>query len=346
MNFKPTPGHLLAFALVALCAWVVHDFVDAIAAAAVTAVASWPLYRRFRARLPRRLGAGLASFVFTLLVALLVLAPLGLAAAALLGEARTLLTSLVDADGHGIAPPAWLPGLPIVGPWLAVRWQAGIATPGALLALTRRTDPGTVFGWLHALGGFTARQLLVVGFAMLLLYFLYHDGERLVDEFAHALRRVLGRRADRYLEVATQAVRASVGSMLAVGVFDALAAGLAFSLAGTPRGWAWAAITGTLAAVPFVGYAAIGALGLQLALKGSGAAALTAVALGVAVLLTGDKVVRPVVAREGLRLPFVWVLIGCVGGFTTMGIAGLVIGPLALALAHEMWEQHAGSGAP
>jgi predicted PurR-regulated permease PerM len=346
MNSKPTPGHLLAFALVALSAWVVHDFVDAIAAAIVIAVASWPLYRRFRAGLPRAVGPGTAALVFTMLVALLVLAPLVLAAAALLGEAHALLTSLLAADGHGIALPAWLPELPLLGPWLAGRWQAGFAAPGALLALTQHADPGRVFGWLQWMGGFSVRQLLSVAFAMLLLAFFYRDGATLADEFAHALRRLIGRRADRYLAVSTRAVRASVASMFAVGAFDALAAGLAFALAGTPRGWIWAAITGALAAVPFLGYAAVGALGLQLALKGPGAAALTAVALGAAVLLVGDKVVRPIVAREGLRLPFVWVLIGCIGGFATMHIAGLVIGPLALALAHEMWEQHAGRGAP
>ena len=62
-------------------------------------------------------------------------------------------------------------------------------------------------------------------------------------------------------------------------------------------------------------------------------------ATGCIVLLCGDKVVRPVVARDGIRLRFVWVLMGCLGGFEVLGLVGLVVGPVVLTLARELWEQ-------
>ena len=77
---------------------------------------------------------------------------------------------------------------------------------------------------------------------------------------------------------------------------------------------------------------------LQL-LTGAAAAALLPLGLGCAVLFCGDKIVRPAVARDGTRLPFVWVLMGCLGGFEVLGLAGLVIGPVLLALTRELWEQ-------
>lgn len=159
------------------------------------------------------------------------------------------------------------------------------------------------------------------------------------------LRRFIGDQADRYVEVATRAVRASAASMLAVALFDTVAAALAYSLAGAPRALVWAALTGALAAVPFLGYAAVAALVIQLAVKGAMTPALLSLALGCAVLLLGDKVLRPMVARGGVRLPFVWVLMGCIGGFSVLGPAGLVIGPLALALAREAWEHPSGTAA-
>ena len=58
-------------------------------------------------------------------------------------------------------------------------------------------------------------------------------------------------------------------------------------------------------------------------------------------LLIGDKLVRPMVARDGMRLPFVWVLMGCIGGFGVLGLAGLVIGPVVLSLFKELWAQRA-----
>ena len=39
------------------------------------------------------------------------------------------------------------------------------------------------------------------------------------------------------------------------------------------------------------------------------------------------------VARNGVRLRFVWVLMGCLGGFEVLGLVGLVIGPVVLTLA-------------
>jgi predicted PurR-regulated permease PerM len=57
------------------------------------------------------------------------------------------------------------------------------------------------------------------------------------------------------------------------------------------------------------------------------------------VLFVGDKVVRPLIARNATRLHFVWVLMGCLGGFEALGLVGLVIGPVALSLTRELWEQ-------
>ena len=84
--------------------------------------------------------------------------------------------------------------------------------------------------------------------------------------------------------------------------------------------------------MPFLGYAAVAAMALQLALQGAPTTALLALMLGCAVLLSGDKLVRPMVARGGMRLPFVWVLMGCIGGFGVLGLAGLVVGPVVLSL--------------
>ena len=57
MNIKLPPGSLYRAAVVALAVWVLHSFVQALLAACVAAIASWPLYKRFRGAIgtPRRL---------------------------------------------------------------------------------------------------------------------------------------------------------------------------------------------------------------------------------------------------------------------------------------------------
>ena len=130
-----------------------------------------------------------------------------------------------------------------------------------------------------------------------------------------------------------------MNSMLVVALFDGFASGIAYAIAGVPHAAVWAAITGLLALVPFLGYVAVAALTLQLAMTVTTTPPLLAFGLGCCVLFCGDKIVRPVVARDGIRLRFVWVLMGCLGGFEVLGLVGLVIGPVVLTLARELWEQ-------
>src|SRR6185436_19404031 len=126
------------------------------------------------------------------------------------------------ADGRGLAVNEWLAHAPVLGPWLASRWPGAVAQPGALLLLTRHADPAAVFGWAQWLGQFTARHALILGFSILLLAFLYQEGASLGRELTRGLREAVGDGADRYVQVATRAVRASVNSMLVVALFDAL----------------------------------------------------------------------------------------------------------------------------
>lgn len=339
MNLSLTPRRVLGAATIALSVWIVRGFLPAVLSACVIAIASWPLYVRFRARLPRWMAGTTAPLVFTLVLTVFVLAPMLLATAALLGEAHALLTDIATADRGGIAAPAWLQDLPVVGPWATDRWQAEIAHPQGLLGWAQRADPAALLGWMQSLGLFTLRQTFVIGFAVLLLFFFYREGEVLAARAQHLLADALGEQARRYTDLVTRGVRASVHSMVAVALFDGLASWVAYAAAGAPRPAVWAAITGLLAAVPFVGYGAVLALCLRMLMAGPATTALACAALGGAVLLFGDKVVRPTVTRSGLRLPFVWVLIGCIGGFEVMGLVGLVIGPVVLRLAEEMWLQ-------
>jgi len=339
MNFKLSSGSLYRAALVVAAVWIVHSFVEALLAACVTAIASWPLYRRFRERCVPRAGASVAAFLFTLLMVAFVLAPMVFAVSAMLTEMHALLVGIAAADKSGIGVPGWLPDVPVLGPWIAARWQHELARPGALMMWTQRTDPTALLSWAQSLGLFMARHALIVGFAVLVLFYLYQEGEALAVEIRRVLRDALGTRAEGYADLAVRAARGAVNSMLVVGLVDGLACGIAYAACGVPHAATWAAITGALAVVPFLGYIAVLALALQLALAGAAQTAVLAIVLGSAVLLCGDKILRPLIAGTGVRLRFVWVLIGCLGGFEALGLVGLVIGPVVLALTRELWKQ-------
>lgn len=339
MNFQLSSRWFAGAAILASALWVVHGFIQPILAAGVIAIASWPLYLRFAGWVPRRLGATAAPALFTAVVTLFVLAPMVFALGALLTEAHGLLAEVAAADSRGISVPLWLEGVPVVGGWAAESWRKELAHPQALLALTRRTDPAALLGLAQSLGQFTGHHVLAIVFTILLLVFLYRDGQALADGLRRVAHRAIGESCERYVDLAARGLRASVASMLAVGVFVSVTSALAYAIAGAPRPGVWAAITGLLAAVPFMGYVAVLALALRMAVMGLVGPALACSALGCAILLCGDKVVRPAVARSGLHLPFAWVLMGCLGGFEVLGLVGLVIGPVLLRIAAELWKE-------
>ena len=153
------------------------------------------------------------------------------------------------------------------------------------------------------------------------------------------VRDGIGERAEDYVDLATRALRASVNSMLIVGLFDGCATGLVYAIAGVMHAAIWAAITGLLGLVPFLGYVAVTAVSLQLSTTGAATPALASFGAGCVVLFCGDKIVRPVLAGEATHLRFVWSLMACLGGFEVLGLVGIVVGPVVLTLARELWEQ-------
>jgi predicted PurR-regulated permease PerM len=339
MNIKLSLGWFYRAAIIALAVWILHSFAQALLAACVTAIASGRSTKRFSARWSPRIGSAGTSLTFTGLIIVFVLVPMIFAFGAMLTETHALLVEVAAADKTGIGAPDWLSSVPLLGPLPECALAARIRAPGALTMWTQRTDPTALLCWAQSLGQFMVRHVFIVAFTILLLFFLYQRGETLADEFRRVLRDCIGQQAERYIDVATRAVRASVNSMLLVALFDGLAAGVVYGITGVPHAALWAAITGALAIVPFLGYVAVGCPrapnGDEWRRRGRGAV----IGDGSVVLICGDKIVRPVIADNGIRLGFVWVLMGCLGGFEALGLVGLVVGPVVISLVKELWRQ-------
>lgn len=339
MEVKPTAGWFYAALIIVLSVWILHSFLTPLLSACVIAIASWPLYERFAARMPRYVTRSATALIFTCVVTVFVLVPLIIAVGALVVESQAVLQRIVAADRTGIAVPSWLENMPVAGAWLASRWQSELGFPGALSDWVGRTDTTAILNGAQSLGYFMTQQVLIIGFTILALFFLYSVGESIGLELRRLLRYRIGERAERYVDLATRSLRASVNGMVVVGLFDGLAVAATYAIAGVPNAAVWAAITGVLAVVPFLSYVAVAALGLKLAVTGAGTPALMAAGLACLILFCGDKIVRPNVARDGTQLRFVWVLMGWLGGFEVLGFVGLFVGPVVLTLAKELWQQ-------
>ena len=136
-----------------------------------------------------------------------------------------------------------------------------------------------------------------------------------------------------------QAVLGTVNGLVLVGLGEGVLLGIAYILAGLPHPVTIAVLTGILAVIPFGAPVVFGAAALYLAASGSAAAAVAVLGFGLAVVFVADHFVRPVLIGGAVRLPFLWVLLGILGGLETFGILGLFLGPAVMAALISLWRE-------
>ena len=345
----PSParyGWLWALPFAVLALWILRHFIEPLAWAVIVAIVTWPLYRKFARRIGSTTSSGLAALAFTAVVSVFVFAPMVFAFGALFAEAGRLVAWLQTLDHTGVAIPRWLEALPLVGDAARERWEAVLGSPGAVSAWLKQAESSALLGWAQALGRFMERHLFIGFFMVFALFFIYRGGEGLGD----VLRRVAEDRLDscatRYMAVGVRAIRATVGGMVVLALFDGVATGLLYAAAGVPRPAVWSAVTGILAMLPFVGYAVVAGVGVGLAAHGAEWNAIAAGLAGSVVIFAGDKFLRPLLVGGAVELNLFWVLVGTIGGFQVLGLIGVFVGPVVLALCGEMWRESTRGSAP
>ena len=64
------------------------------------------------------------------------------------------------------------------------------------------------------------------------------------------------------------------------------------------------------------------------------------IVIGLVVVGIADHFVRPALIGGATRLPFLWVLIGILGGVETLGLLGLFVGPATMAVLMMLWREY------
>src|SRR6516165_8541913 len=330
---------VLAAGLVLLGLWILHRYLAAIAWAAVLAIALWPLYQRLVSALGGHGQRILAPLILTLSVGLVFIVPFVYAAVEVARETQVFVQYLVDARRNGIAVPDWVPQLPGIGFPLEEWWRNNLTDPTAAEELFGRIYSRVPAESAREVGGEIIHRLILFGFTLLTLFFLFRDGAALNRRLLGLSDRLLGAQGERIGRHMIQAVLGTVNGLVLVGLGEGVLLGIAYILAGLPHPVTIAVLTGILAVIPFGAPVVFGAAALYLAAAGSAAAAVAVFGFGVAVVFVADHFVRPVLIGGAVRLPFLWVLLGILGGLESFGILGLFIGPAVMAALISLWRE-------
>jgi predicted PurR-regulated permease PerM len=330
---------LFALAIVLLAGWILHGFLPALAWAGVIAIATWPLFLRVRKFTRGRRRNTWAAALCSVLVGLTLLVPIGFALYEIGHEVQVAAHLLVVARDDGLPAPAWLARLPAVGPTVDSWWTNVLGTPGGVAEWIHRFETREISAWARLFALQMMHRGAMLAVTLLALFFMYLHGANVGAQVIAIGRAMLGERGAQHAEHVVMAVRATVNGVVLVALGEGVLIGLGYALAGMDSAALWGALTALLAMIPFLAPLAVAGCALVLFAQGATGAAVLVLSWGWLVLFVADHFVRPVLIGGSIKLPFLWVLLGMLGGLETFGLLGLFLGPVVLTIGIALWRE-------
>jgi len=315
---------------------VLDPFIVPLVWAGILAFVSWPAYRWLRDKC--RGHTTVAAVLMTIAMTAAVVAPLAWLAVVLRvelahawHETQTLLAGGVQ------LPPAVLK-LPWIGAQLLDLTTRAAHDPQVLGEELRKVTDHSFNQIAHVLGGI-GREAVKLLLAVVSLFFVYRDGERLATQLTRGLEQVLGPRVHHYLEAIGQTVKAVVYGLVLAAVVQGVLVGLGYWVAGTGAPVFLAALTTVSGLIPFAAPTIWGCVVAWLLLKGSTVAGVGLLIWGSIVMGWTDHIVRPFLISREAEIPFLLVMFGVLGGLAAFGLVGLFVGPVILAVLLAIWRE-------
>lgn len=325
-------GQLLAAILFFALIWkILSPFLPALVWAAILVYATWPLVEPMRRRWPPLL----AALGATLLLALIFILPVLFLSVTLGAELYHVLTQLGSLDAHSmlearLSQIPWIHGLLAQIP---ATWKAKLL-PGAL-----SPDLSAWAGRLGNVAGGIGRFGALLILVLITAFFFYRHGELLLDQLRRFADQVLGQRGDAYLRTAANTIHAVIYGILATAVAQGTLAGVGYAVAGLPAPVLLAIVTLLFSFIPFGTPLVWGAASIWLFFQGDIWAGMGLALWGALVVSWIDNLIRPLVISNAVRIPFLLVLFGVLGGILAFGFLGLFLGPVLLAVLLAIWDE-------
>ncbi|MBM3523898.1 MAG: AI-2E family transporter [Alphaproteobacteria bacterium] len=307
-------------------------FVGILIWAAILATAIFPLHAWLRRRMGGR--ALPSSIILTALGLGLLLGPAGAIIASLASSLQDVASEMMAGTFHIPVPNEAVRSWPVIGPSLYSGWEMLHEDLAGLIGRNKSVVV-SAGGWLLEFAAGVGGGLLMLVVSILIMGFLLCRASVLADGAKRFAGRIGGERARGFVDLAGATVRNVSRGVIGVSLLQSMLAGIGLLVAG----------------VPAAGLITIGALILAIVQIGPGILllpvigwvwwqldTLTAILFTVYMIpvLTFDNVLKPMMMAHGLKTPMLVIFIGVIGGTLTHGLLGLFLGPVVLAVAHEL----------
>ncbi|MFP3019282.1 MAG: AI-2E family transporter YdiK [Arsenophonus sp.] len=319
--------------MIIACTWVLKPFILGFLWAGMVVIATWPLFKKIETKLWNK--KWLASIIMTLLIVLVFVIPFAILIGSIIQNSGPLIEWAKSPAEIRSSELLWLKNLPFIGNKLFFSWNTLIANSGNTLILKLQPYVGEATSWILEQAINAGRFIFHLVVMLLFSGCLYLKGETVILSIRHFAIRLAGTRGDVAILLAGQSIRAVALGVVITALIQAITCGIGLTLANIP----YAAILTILIFTCCV--AQLGPLLIMIPsiiwLFWSGNTSWGIILIIWSIIVaTMDSILRPFLIKIGANLSMILILIGVIGGILSFGVIGLFIGPVVLAVSHNL----------
>ena len=332
-------GYLLFLAIITLgFALIIWPFLLPMLWAALAAIMFQPMFQWFRKTMGG--GSNRAAIATLLVITIAIIIPAFMIGGVVLDQATSVVVAFqegrIDLAGWFETIFAALPA--VLRENLA---RSGLGSP--VLIQERAQDlalesSGLIARQAVSITGSAIGFVLSFGVGLYVTYFLLRDGKPIGNKIIDHLplgSDIARELADRFLAI----VRATVKGSVVVGLVQGALGSITYWIAGMPSVVLLGLLTAFFSLLPAIGPAIVWApVALYLLAIGDIWQGVVVLVSGVAVIGMADNVLRPILVGRDTGIPDWIILVSTLGGIAALGLAGIVVGPMAAGLFLAGWS--------
>jgi predicted PurR-regulated permease PerM len=314
--------------------WVLQAFVPSILWATIIVITTWPMFERVQKRLWNKRSAAIAAMVCALL--LIVFIPCVVAAVSIIDNVDTITAWVSSVRNVEIPPPpGFLAKIPLVGTRAVEAWQKAEAMGAEGISKQLAPYAGAVASWLVAKAGGVGLLLVQFLLTMIFAIVLYAKGELAAEKVRAFCHRLAGNRGDEIATLAAKSIRSVALGVIVTALVQAVLSGIGLAVAGIPSAVLLTAIIFVLCLCQLGPGLVLLPVIVWLFWRGEVFSGVVLLVFAV-IILPLDNFLRPILIRKGANMPLILVFIGVIGGLLALGVIGLFIGPVILAVTNTL----------
>lgn len=321
--------------------YLMKPFLDCIILACVFTAISQPLYNRcLKLTGNRRI---LAALIVLLGISIIIALLITVFVAGLIPQARTSIIAVNQWLGGTHLGEALATHLDPLLQWIQVHFpefEVSLMDIRTNLTMLSSRAGQYLLSSASALVGNTLLFFTHLALTLLIMFFLFIDGPHLLGRLAYLIP-MRPEQSGVVIESMRRISRAVLVGGFCVAILQGIVGGIGLAVVGIPALF-WGTVMVFAALVPVLGTGLVwGPAVIFLFIMGEWKSALFLL-VWCGLLVTGiDSILRPLLMRDGAKMPIMFLFLAILGGINVFGVLGLLYGPLIMGLVAVMLDLYA-----